>query len=59
MESGTLSLILVSQVWREVLRRDGNHPHISGFFYTELYDIEQELNGVYTYDRKLKFSAKI
>jgi beta-galactosidase/beta-glucuronidase len=34
-----------------------NHPHIAGFCYTELYDIEQEVNGVYTYDRKLKFDA--
>lgn len=36
-----------------------NHPHISGFCYTELYDIEQEVNGVYTYDRKLKFDAEL
>ncbi len=35
-----------------------NHPNIAGFCYTELYDIEQEINGVYTYDRKLKFDAK-
>jgi beta-galactosidase/beta-glucuronidase len=35
-----------------------NHPHIAGFCYTELYDIEQEVNGIYTYDRKLKFNAK-
>lgn len=44
--------------WREVVMRDRNHPHISGFCYTELYDIEQELNGVYTYDRKLKFNVE-
>jgi len=35
-----------------------NHPHIAGYCYTELYDIEQEVNGVYTYDRKLKFDAE-
>lgn len=35
-----------------------NHPHIAGYCYTELYDIEQEVNGVYTYDRKLKFNAE-
>lgn len=27
-----------------------------GFCYTQLYDIEQEQNGLYTYDRKKKFS---
>lgn len=26
-----------------------------GFCYTQLYDIEQEVNGLYTYDRKPKF----
>lgn len=35
-----------------------SHPNIAGFCYTELYDIEQEVNGVYTYDRKLKFNAE-
>ncbi|MDZ7722252.1 MAG: glycoside hydrolase family 2 TIM barrel-domain containing protein [candidate division KSB1 bacterium] len=31
------------------------NPYISGFCYTQLYDIEGEVNGIYTYDRKLKF----
>ncbi len=35
-----------------------NHPHIAGYTYTELYDIEQEVNGIYTYDRKPKFNIK-
>ena len=30
-----------------------------GFCYTQLYDIEQEQNGLYTYDRKKKFSEEI
>ncbi len=30
-------------------------PYICGFCYTQLYDIEQEVNGIYTYDRKPKF----
>lgn len=30
-----------------------------GFCYTQLYDIEQEQNGLYTYDRKKKFSDEI
>jgi len=35
-----------------------NHPHIVGFTYTQLTDVEQEVNGVYTYDRKPKFDIK-
>ncbi len=34
------------------------HPHISGFTYTQLTDVEQEVNGIYTYDRKPKFDIK-
>ncbi|MGN0447274.1 MAG: glycoside hydrolase family 2 protein [Acutalibacteraceae bacterium] len=30
-----------------------------GFCYTQLYDIEQEQNGLYTYDRKKKFNDSI
>ena len=33
------------------------HPHIAGFTYTQLTDIEQEQNGIYTYDRRAKFDA--
>ena len=32
-----------------------DHPMMCGFCYTKLYDIEQEVNGLYTYDRKPKF----
>ena len=35
-----------------------NNPNVAGFCYTQLYDIEQEQNGIYTYDRKLKFDAE-
>lgn len=35
-----------------------NNPYISGFCYTQLYDLEQEVNGLYTYDRRLKFDAQ-
>ena len=31
--------------------------YMFGFCYTQLYDVEQEQNGMYTYDRKLKFDA--
>ena len=34
------------------------HPHISGYTYTQLTDVEQEVNGIYTYDRKPKFDIK-
>ncbi|MBQ4297330.1 MAG: beta-galactosidase, partial [Clostridia bacterium] len=30
-------------------------PNIMGFCYTQLYDVEQETNGLYTYARKKKF----
>lgn len=35
-----------------------NHPNIAGYCYTQLTDIEQEQNGIYTYDRREKFDAK-
>ena len=30
-------------------------PHISGYCYTQLTDVEQEQNGIYNYDRSSKF----
>ena len=35
-----------------------DHPNIAGYCYTQLTDIEQEQNGIYTYDRREKFDAK-
>jgi len=35
-----------------------DHPHISGFTYTQLTDVEQEVNGIYTYRRQPKFDIK-
>ncbi|MDP9054014.1 MAG: glycoside hydrolase family 2 [Acidobacteriota bacterium] len=32
---------------------------IAGICYTQLYDVEQEVNGLLTYDRKLKFDPKL
>ncbi len=32
------------------------NPLICGFCYTQLYDVEQEQNGLYTYSREKKFS---
>ncbi|HSH31252.1 MAG TPA: glycoside hydrolase family 2 TIM barrel-domain containing protein [Candidatus Saccharimonadales bacterium] len=35
-----------------------HHPKMFGFCYTQLYDVEQEFNGLYTYDRQPKFAPK-
>ena len=34
------------------------NPHFFGFCYTQLTDVEQEQNGLLTYDRRLKFPAE-
>jgi len=36
-----------------------DNEEIFGFCYTQLYDIEQEINGLYTYDRQQKFDISI
>lgn len=36
-----------------------DHPLMFGFCYTQLYDVEQEVNGLYTYDRKPKFEREV
>ena len=36
-----------------------NHPKVCAFCYTQLTDVEQEVNGLYTYDRKPKFDPEI
>jgi len=36
-----------------------NNEDIFGFCYTQLYDIEQEVNGFYTYERNQKFDINI
>lgn len=35
------------------------NPYITGACYTQLYDVEQEQNGIYNYDRTPKFSPEI
>lgn len=35
------------------------NPRICGLCYTQLYDVEQEKNGLYTYSRERKFSQEI
>lgn len=36
-----------------------NNPNHFGFCYTQLTDVEQEVNGLYTYQRKPKFDPRI
>ncbi|WP_413378406.1 glycoside hydrolase family 2 protein [Paenibacillus taichungensis] len=36
-----------------------DHPKMFGFCYTQLYDVEQEVNGLYTYDRRPKFDPEM
>ena len=36
-----------------------DNPKICAFCYTQIYDVEQEVNGLYTYDRKPKFDSEI
>ena len=35
-----------------------DNPYILGFCYTQLYDVEQEQNGLMTYERKFKFDPQ-
>lgn len=36
-----------------------DNPHMCGFCYTQLYDVEQERNGLYSYERKPKFDMNV
>jgi len=36
-----------------------DNPGICGFCYTQLTDVEQEVNGLYTYDRRPKFDPAV
>ena len=36
-----------------------DHPMIGGLCYTQLTDVEQEVNGLYTYDRRAKFDPAL
>ena len=36
-----------------------NNENMFGFCYTQLTDVEQEQNGLYTYDRRPKFDTEI
>ena len=36
-----------------------DNENMFGFCYTQLYDVEQEVNGLYTYERQAKFDMEI
>lgn len=36
-----------------------DNPRMIGFCYTQLTDVEQELNGIYNYDRSEKFDSEV
>ena len=36
-----------------------DNEHICAFCYTQLYDVEQEQNGLMTYDRQFKFDPAL
>jgi beta-galactosidase/beta-glucuronidase len=43
---------------RDIYEGIARLPVIVGICYTQLTDVEQEINGLLTYDRKMKFDAK-
>jgi len=45
-------------LYRDVVEAILNNPTISGFCYTQLYDVEGEVNGYLTYDRKWKITPE-
>ncbi len=44
--------------FRDTMRAIMEIENICGFCYTQLTDVEQEINGIYTYDRTIKFNAE-
>ena len=48
-------LITEEMVFNDVVKTTVllQHPRVCGFCYTQLYDVEQEVNGLMTYDREV------
>ncbi len=46
------------QRYRELTQVLLSNPNMMGFCYTQLYDVEQEINGLYTYSRIPKFNPE-
>lgn len=53
------SLLEVIERYRGLTEVLLNNPNIGAFCYTQLTDVEQEQNGLYTYDRKPKIDPAI
>jgi beta-galactosidase/beta-glucuronidase len=47
------------QRYRAVVEAVYSSPHIQGFCYTQLTDVEQEINGLLTYDRQPKVPVEV
>lgn len=47
------AFVRMSGLWEAI----GKIPAIAGICYTQLTDVEQEVNGLLTYDRKPKFDV--
>ena len=47
------------QRYKDLTETVMKNPKICALCYTQLYDVEQERNGLMTYDRKFKFDPKI
>ena len=54
-EASMIDLLLMKGLTDALL----DNPKLMGFCYTQLTDIEQEQNGLYTYERKPKFDVNI
>lgn len=48
----------VTDLYCDIVKIFLDCPNILGFCYTQLYDIEQEQNGVYTYEREAKMNIE-
>ena len=46
------------RLYKELMSIINDCEKISGYCYTQLYDVEQEQNGLFTYDRKPKLSEE-
>ena len=45
--------------YRKTQEAVASSPYLAGYCYTQLYDVEQEINGLLTFDRKPKADVKI
>ena len=60
IDAGAKQLTLVFRVekYRDLMKGIASLDFLAGFCYTQLTDIEQEINGLLTYDRKPKVAPE-